>query len=176
VEGIQSFDKVNCAVMELQRWFNHAPIAGGAYFKTEAVKWTGQRPSAQSLSQRLSLGSVKAFLCFVGVLRLKYITHIEQHVARIRKEIHSAGREHSVEVRGPFTKFVHSPYYSEWKLYGGAVTVSFSKCLPCQAMHFLQRSTHFSKTYCRPFVISKFLASELPFHGRKSPEIAWGEI
>jgi hypothetical protein len=27
-------------------------------------------------------------------------------------------------------------------------------------MHFLQRSTHFSKTCCRPFVTSKFLASE----------------
>jgi hypothetical protein len=28
----------------------------------------------------------------------------------------------------------------------GAVTVSFSKYLPWQAMHFLQRSTDFSKT------------------------------
>jgi hypothetical protein len=40
-------------------------------------------------------------------------------------------------------------------------------------MHFLQRSTHFSKTCCRPFIASKFLAPlELPFHGWKSPEIA----
>jgi hypothetical protein len=43
-------------------------------------------------------------------------------------------------------------------------------------MHFLQRSTHFSKTCCRPFITSKFLASELRFHGCKNPEIAWGEI
>jgi hypothetical protein len=43
-------------------------------------------------------------------------------------------------------------------------------------MHLLQRSTHFSKTCCRPLIISKFLASELPFHDWKSPEIAWGEI
>jgi hypothetical protein len=49
------------------------------------------------------------------------------------------------------------------------VEVSFS-------MHFLQRSTHFSKMCCRPLITSKFLASELPFHGWKSPEIAWGEI
>jgi hypothetical protein len=37
---------------------------------------------------------------------------------------------------------------------GGAVTVSFSKYLPRQAMHFLQRSTHFSKTCCTPFAAS----------------------
>jgi hypothetical protein len=35
---------------------------------------------------------------------------------------------------------------------GGAVTVSFSKYLPWQAMHFLQRSTPFSKTCCRPLI------------------------
>jgi hypothetical protein len=78
--------------------------------------------------------------------------------------------------RGPFEKFVASPYYSESELYGGAVTVSFSKYLPWQAMHFLQYSTHFSKTCCRPLITSKFFASELPFHGWKSPEIAWSEI
>jgi hypothetical protein len=81
-----------------------------------------------------------------------------------------------VALRGPFAKFVHSPNYSESELCGGVVTVSFSKYLPWQAMHFLQRSTHFWKTCCRPLITSKFLASELPFHGWKSPEIAWGEI
>jgi hypothetical protein len=56
------------------------------------------------------------------------------------------------------------------------VTTSFSKYLPWQAMHFLQRSTHFSKTCCKLLITSKFLTSELPFHGWKSPEeIAWGE-
>jgi hypothetical protein len=68
---------------------------------------------------------------------------------------------------------VDSPYYSESELCGGVVTVSFSKYLPWQSMHFLQRSTNFSKTCCRPWITSKFLASELPFHGWKSPEIAW---
>jgi hypothetical protein len=53
---------------------------------------------------------------------------------------------------------------------------SFWKYLPWQAMHFLQRSTHFPKTCCRPLMTSKFLASELHLHGWKSPEIAWGEI
>jgi hypothetical protein len=57
-------------------------------------------------------------------------------------------------MRRPFEKFVDSPYYSESELCGGAVTVSFSKYLPWQAMHFLQRSTHFSKACCRPFVAS----------------------
>jgi hypothetical protein len=79
-------------------------------------------------------------------------------------------------LRRPFEEFVDSPYYSESELCGGAVTVSFSKYLPWQAMHFLRRSTHFSKTCCRLLITSKFLASEHPFHGWKSPEIAWDEI
>jgi hypothetical protein len=49
------------------------------------------------------------------------------------------------EQRGPFENFVN-PHYSESELRGGVVTVSFSKYLPWQAMYFLQRSTHFSKT------------------------------
>jgi hypothetical protein len=52
----------------------------------------------------------------------------------------------TVEQRGPFEKIVDSLYYSELELCGGAVTVSFSKYLTLQATHFLQRSTHFSKT------------------------------
>jgi hypothetical protein len=79
-------------------------------------------------------------------------------------------------LEGPFEKFVDSPYYSESELCGGAVTVSFSKYLPWQTMHFLQRSTHFSETCCTSLITSKFLTSELPFHGLKSPEIARGEI
>jgi hypothetical protein len=47
------------------------------------------------------------------------------------------------DIRGPFEKFVGSTYYSELELCGG---FSFSKYIPWQAMHFLQRSTHFSKT------------------------------
>jgi hypothetical protein len=49
-------------------------------------------------------------------------------------------------ILGPFTNFVVSPCYSRSELYGGAVTASFSKYLHWKAMHFLQRSTHFSKT------------------------------
>jgi hypothetical protein len=92
-------------------------------------------------------------------------------------------KQFNTELRGPFEKFMDSPYYSESELCRGAVTVSFSKYLPWQAMHFLQRSTHFSKTCSRPFVASikriveqADLTSELPFHGWKSPEIARGEI
>jgi hypothetical protein len=79
-------------------------------------------------------------------------------------------------IRGPFENFVDSPYYSESELLWSAVTVSFSKYFLWQAMHFLQRSTHFSKTSCRPLITSKFLASELHFRGWKSQEIAWGDI
>jgi hypothetical protein len=71
---------------------------------------------------------------------------------------------------------VDSTYYSESELGGGAVTVSFAKYLPWQAIRFLQRSTHFPKTCCRPLITVKFLTSELPFYGWKSAEIAWGEI
>jgi hypothetical protein len=55
--------------------------------------------------------------------------------------------------KGLFEKFVESPYYSDLELCGGAVTVFFTKYHPCQAMLFLQRSTHFSKTYCRPLIL-----------------------
>jgi hypothetical protein len=55
-----------------------------------------------------------------------------------------------------------SPYYSEPELCGGVVTASFSNYLPWQAMRFLQHSTHFLKTCCRPLITLKFLASELP--------------
>jgi hypothetical protein len=68
-------------------------------------------------------------------------------------------------LRVPFAKFVESPQYSELELCGGAVTVSFSKYFRWQAMNFLQRSTHFLKTCYRPLITSKFLASELSFHG-----------
>jgi hypothetical protein len=50
------------------------------------------------------------------------------------------------EQRGPIENFVQSPYYSESELCGGMMTVSFPKYLPWHAMHFLQRSTHFSKS------------------------------
>jgi hypothetical protein len=55
------------------------------------------------------------------------------------------------KIRGPFAKFVDSSYYSESKLCEGAVTVSFPKYLPWNAIYFLQRSTHFSKTELRLF-------------------------
>jgi hypothetical protein len=74
------------------------------------------------------------------------------------------------------TEFMDATCYSESELCRGAMTVSFSEHLPWQAMHFLQRSTHFSKTCCRPLITSKFLAPELHFHYWKSPKIAWGEI
>jgi hypothetical protein len=62
--------------------------------------------------------------------------------------------ENGANLRGLFEKFVDPPYYSESKFCVGAMTVSFSKYLPWKAMHFLQRSTHFSKTCCRPFAAS----------------------
>jgi hypothetical protein len=72
------------------------------------------------------------------------------------------------EIQEPFAKFVDSPYYSKSKLCGGAVTVSFSKYFSWQAMHFLQRSTHFWETCCRPFAAS-FRSLGAPFSWLKKP-------
>jgi hypothetical protein len=66
-------------------------------------------------------------------------------------------------IRGSCEKFEDSPYYSESELSRGAVTVSFSKYLPWQAMHFLQRSTHFSKTCYRPLITSICACFGAPF-------------
>jgi hypothetical protein len=52
----------------------------------------------------------------------------------------------------------------------------FFELPPLLSDYFVQRSTHFSKTCCRPLITSKFLVSELPFHGWSSREIAWGEL
>jgi hypothetical protein len=82
-----------------------------------------------------------------------------------------------VVIRGLLEKFVGSPYYSESELCGCAVTVSFSKYLPWQAMDALLTTLHQLLEYLlQTIVTSKFLDSELPFHGWKSPEIARGEI
>jgi hypothetical protein len=60
-----------------------------------------------------------------------------------------------VEIREPFEKVEDSPYHFESELFGGAVTIYFSKYRPPrQAMQFLQLSTHFSKTCCRQFAAS----------------------
>jgi hypothetical protein len=72
-------------------------------------------------------------------------------------------------LRGPFERFVDSRYYYESTLCGDAVTVSFSKYLPWQEMQFLQRSTHFSKTCCRPFASSfRRIAEQAVFLPRSS--------
>jgi hypothetical protein len=60
-------------------------------------------------------------------------------------------RKQNIDVQGLFEKIVASPYCSESELW--------------QVMYFLQCSTPFSKPWCRPLITSKFLASELPFHG-----------
>jgi hypothetical protein len=82
--------------------------------------------------------------------------HTEAPFPLSRTEVHLAafhGNDHNKNcvtifrvslkclIWGPFEKFVDSPYFSESELYGRAVTVSFSKHLPWQAMHLLQRST-----------------------------------
>jgi hypothetical protein len=59
--------------------------------------------------------------------------------SKSKQALASHGQTYLVFIRGQFAKFVDSPYYSEPELCGSAVTVSFSKYLPWQAMHFLQR-------------------------------------
>jgi hypothetical protein len=44
---------------------------------------------------------------------------------------------------------MNSPYYSESELFGGAVTVSGSKYLPCQAMYFYPLLENVLQTVCR---------------------------
>jgi hypothetical protein len=50
------------------------------------------------------------------------------------------------QLQVPFEKYVDSSNYSESELCGGAVKVYFSNYLPWEAMHFLRRSNHFSRT------------------------------
>jgi hypothetical protein len=54
--------------------------------------------------------------------------------------------------------------------------ISFSKAPPLANDALLTMLHHFSKMCCRPLITLKFLALELPLHGWKSPEIAWGKI
>jgi hypothetical protein len=87
-------------------------------------------------------------------------------------------------IRDTFEKFVDLPYYSELKLCGGAVTVSFSKHPPSASdallTTLLPLLENVLQTVCRKLQEDSgtggFLASELPFHGCKSPEIAWGKV
>jgi hypothetical protein len=116
----------------------------------------------------LQLGAYNTHVLYISLYIIRNEKYFKQKLHTLLKYV--------FHVTGPFAKFVDSPYYSESELCGGAVTVSCSKYLLWQAMHLLQRSTHFSKTCCRPFITSKFLASELPFHGWKSPEIARGKM
>jgi hypothetical protein len=66
--------------------------------------------------------------------------------------------EHSNEpsgfIQGLFEKFVDSLYCSKLELCGGAVMACFLKYYTWQVVHFLQCSTHFSKTCCRLFAAS----------------------
>jgi hypothetical protein len=66
-------------------------------------------------------------------------------------------------------KFVDSPYYSESELRGGAVTVSFSKYLPLQGMHFLQRSTHFSENVLQTVDHFEIACLGAPFSWMEKP-------
>jgi hypothetical protein len=47
----------------------------------------------------------------------------------------------------------------------------FFEVPPLASDALLQRSNHFSKTCCRLLITSKYLATELPFHGCKSPDL-----
>jgi hypothetical protein len=74
-----------------------------------------------------------------------------------------------------------------WKVHGLALLLRVGTLWRCGDGLFF-RSSSLGKRYtsynapptsrklCRPLITSKFLASELPFHGWKSPEIAWSEI
>jgi hypothetical protein len=52
-----------------------------------------------------------------------------QHKLQMKRVSSTLSAATEYLVRGPFAKFVDSPYYPESELCGGAVTVSFSKYL-----------------------------------------------
>jgi hypothetical protein len=79
-------------------------------------------------------------------------------------------------VREQFEKFVDSPYYYESELRGGAVTVCFFEVPPLARDAFLTTLNPLLENVLQTVDDFEFLASELPFYGWKSPEIAWGEI
>jgi hypothetical protein len=66
---------------------------------------------------------------------------------------------------------VDSPYYSESEFCGGAVTVSFSKYFPWQAMHFLQRSTQ-----SRKWSYSRFKRTRFRWHSNTNGESALRDL
>jgi hypothetical protein len=79
------------------------------------------------------------------------------------------------KLRGPFEKFVDSPYYSGSVLCEGEVTSHFrsiSLGKRCASYNIQLKSR---KRAADRLPQASGGASELPFHGWKSPEIAWEE-
>jgi hypothetical protein len=74
----------------------------------------------------------------IDILDQGYITclHVHVTITGLVKTQVRADDAHK-KILGPFAEFVDSPSYSQSELCGGAVTVSFSKYLPWQAIHFL---------------------------------------
>jgi hypothetical protein len=91
------------------------------------------------------------------------MTHTAMLYSASFRDFYRQFSDSSEFIRGPFETFVDSPYYSDWELCGGTVTASFSKHLSWQTMHFLQRSTHFSKKELRSFKRSLFMMAERPW-------------
>jgi len=79
-------------------------------------------------------------------------------------------------IRWPFEKFVDSPYYPESELCGGAVTVSLSKYLPWQAMHFVTTFNPLLRNVLQTVDHFEISCLRTPLSWLEKPEIAWGEI
>jgi hypothetical protein len=82
--------------------------------------------------------------------------------------------EENVDMRGPFAKFVDSSYYSDSEFCGGVLTDSFWKYLLWQAMHFLQRSTNFSKNVLQTIHYFEISCLGAPFSWLEKPRNRMG--
>jgi hypothetical protein len=71
---------------------------------------------------------------------------------------------------------VDSLYYSESELTGGAVTVSFFEVHPLASDALLTTLNSLLENVLQTVDHFEISFHELPFHGWKSPQIAWGEI
>jgi hypothetical protein len=92
----------------------------------------------------------------------------------ILKQLIRSNGSNASEIQGLFENFMDSLYCAESELCGGVVTVSFPKHVAWQAMHFLQRSTHFSKTCCRQFAASFRRSLGAPFSWLEKPRNRMG--
>jgi hypothetical protein len=87
------------------------------------------------------------------LITLQQCYHIGNRLITLRQQCYHSGNWVSYDGR------LQSSWTHLIILSRNFVEVRWRSLFPRQGMHFLQRSTNFSKTCCRPLITSKFLAS-----------------